>query len=431
VFAAGGGGLRVVALDARSGAIVWSDAASSSGIPPGEPPVLAVVGDVVIYPATVGGRVARLVGADARTGRVIWQGPRAFFTAWPSVCPGMTTAVCLTGVTAAQPNAVDLLSYDAATGRPLATVPFSAPGALGRNLGPGLFDPGGRQPEMILAASGSGIAWSKPLAQIFTLPGASSDWGWQFDRPDNLGLFVGSVGSRPIVLTSKRYVTDLSRAMTVGFRIRDGSVVWRTAGSYSCSLLPCPGDGQSGFSSPANASANVIVGVLLRERGRESASTNGDYLPTLSSDATGSVQGVNPANGRVLWSVPLGSALRQLAAGHQPPQTGLDTIALTRQPGRMFELDLRSGSLTPISPSTPAWCRTLSRYKQAIPYKASNGLSLTNYVGQFSLSPCIASGGTRPMPQSVPSFVGAIGGNAAGLVAWSEPNAVIAAPAAG
>lgn len=79
--------LSVVGLNARTGATVWSDAATQSSIPPGVAPDLAVVGGVVVYVHSLGAQTADLVGADAATGRVIWHTSVGDFTSWPQLCP--------------------------------------------------------------------------------------------------------------------------------------------------------------------------------------------------------------------------------------------------------------------------------------------------------------------------------------------------------
>src|SRR5262249_37039034 len=82
------------------------------------------------------------------------------------------------------------------------------------------------------------------LASVFPAPGLSTDNGWDFDRVPAAGLFVGSVAGPPVSSTGSSATIDLSRVMTAGFRISDGTAVWRDAGTlYACGWLPCPGGG--------------------------------------------------------------------------------------------------------------------------------------------------------------------------------------------
>ena len=80
LYAASEGGLRILALDARSGSTVWSAVASPSGIAPGQPPELALVDGYVIYLREVSGRrLAQLVASDPSTGREVWQSRAGHF----------------------------------------------------------------------------------------------------------------------------------------------------------------------------------------------------------------------------------------------------------------------------------------------------------------------------------------------------------------
>jgi outer membrane protein assembly factor BamB len=132
----------------------------------------------VIYLRPVGGQSAELVAADPRTGREAWHSRPALFTSWPAVCADRTTAVCVTGGPTSQASAAELMIFDAATGTSAATIPISSPGKLGRETGDGVFDPGRRNPELFVAVTGSSIAWTRPLRDMFTLPGASTGFGW-------------------------------------------------------------------------------------------------------------------------------------------------------------------------------------------------------------------------------------------------------------
>ena len=125
------------------------------------------------------------------------------------------------------------------TGLPRASIVFGA-STRGRDLGGGLFDPALRNPDYLVAASGSRVSWRKPLADIFGA-GSTTDTGWNFARDTKLGLFIGSVGFKPLQETKTTATLDLSKAVTAGFRISDGSVVWRNPGaSYACGICVDP-----------------------------------------------------------------------------------------------------------------------------------------------------------------------------------------------
>jgi hypothetical protein len=186
-----------------------------------------VVGNRVVYLEAVAGLVGRIVAVDVTTGKPAWQGPAGRFSGWPGICRDSPTAVCASGELQGGATA-GVLRFDAATGRVL---PSPQVGTSARELAANLFDIGERQPEELVATQGSTVVWQRPLRRIFTLPGASTDYGWNFDRIPGLGMYVGSVGTPPLLQTDTRYTADLSKVMTAGFRMRDGSEVWRNNGS--------------------------------------------------------------------------------------------------------------------------------------------------------------------------------------------------------
>jgi len=423
VYAARGGLLQVVALDARTGRTAWSAPATPSEIAPGEPPVLTVIGGDVFYLGREGGSLADLVARDVTTGRVRWRSPLGAFATWPGVCPDVTTAICLTGLLSTSSQRGAELRFDAKTGRQL-------PGALisknfgGRELAPGLFDPGQRNPEVLLATRAGRVTWRRPLSAVFTLRGASTDWGWNFDRAGRLGLYVGSPGWKPTRLTSTRFVSDLSKAMTAGFRIADGAVAWRSPGTYMCNFLPCPGGSEAEFSTPANAGgSSPTVAVRIRASGRISGSFNG--LPVASPSTRVTIEGFDPATGRSKWRYAAGHAAGLVTQRLLPPRIGADSIVLPRG-NRLIALDLLHGSTRPIAPAAGAWCRAPVLYRQRTAYSGANGARLTEYIGQFALFPCTARGGGRATRAAPPSFLSTITARSGGVVAWTDKHGVVA-----
>jgi hypothetical protein len=100
-----------------------------------------------------------------------------------------------------------------------------------------------------------------------------------------------------------------------------------------------------------------------------------------------------------------------------------------REPGgTLVTVDLATGSRHDVTPAAPAWCRSLLQYRATAPYQAEPGESTTRYIGQYALYPCTAAGTQTPAPARIPSFVSQIGAQSGGLVAWSEKDAVVAAP---
>jgi outer membrane protein assembly factor BamB len=430
-YAASGGGLRVVALNASSGTTAWSAVASPSVVAPGEAPQLAIVDGLVVYIREVRDQVAELVASDPATGHEVWHSEPAAFTTWPALCTGDSTTVCVTGNVSSQPNQTSLLRFNGRTGASLPSPVISSLG-VGRAIADGLFDPGIRAPgvQTLVAADGATVSWTQPLASIYNLAGASTDWGWNIDRLTKPALFVGSVGTKPLVYSQSRVVADLSDTMIAGFRISDGTLVWRTAGaSYACNELPCVGAIQAGYSSPANVDADgPSVGVALRSTGTVIGSPSSDTT-TVSTGARATIEGFDPATGRILWRFAAGHNLGLLESKIRPPQVGSNSIVLNAPGGGLVTLNLANGSRKKTEAAAPAWCRNVVEYHEHIPYSSGTGISSSLYIGQFGLYPCTSAKAARPTPDHVPAFVGAIGAQADGLIAWSESTGIVAARA--
>jgi outer membrane protein assembly factor BamB len=421
LYASSGRQISVLGLNARTGATVWSDPTTPSIMATGVVPNLAVVGGVVIYLHRLGGQTADLVGADAATGRTIWHSGAGHFTGWPQVCPGSAADVCVTGALGASADPGTLLRFDGRTGARLPAVLISI-SFLAFGLAPGLYADTAN-PQSFVAVSGRAIDWARQLTDLFTLPGATTNTGWNLDRAVHAGLFVGSVGFPPVSAGTTQATFDLSHSMTAGFRIADGSVVWRDNGStYACNFdpLPCPGADLAGYSSAAST-AGPTVGLRLRSTGTVTYTRRAPLQPLASPDEHTVIEGFAPATGRTLWTFDAGHDPGFLAPTAPPAQVAAYTVVLTAPDGRFVALNLASGSTRPMPGAAIAWCRPL------LTYNTDN----QEYIGQYGISPCNDQQHAVPTPTRVPSFVSAIGASADDLVAWSEPSAVVAAPPGG
>src|SRR5262249_28224884 len=187
--------------------------------------------------------------------------------------------------------------------KPVKSVTFSASQGA-RQLGLGLYDAGIRDPETLIGVRRTTIAWRKTLADIFDLPGATTDWGWSIERVDGRGVFVGSVGWNPVSETGGKQVFDLARTETAGFRIRNGKVVWRNVGtSYACGQLPCPGAFRP-RGLVLGAGQAPSLGVRMRVTGTLTQPPNAGYV--LSRDMTVTLEGFDYASGRTRWTFDAG-----------------------------------------------------------------------------------------------------------------------------
>jgi outer membrane protein assembly factor BamB len=422
-----GGGLRVMALDANSGATVWSRDATTSGMAPGEPPYLAIMGGDVLYLAKRPGLLGAVTAVNIAGGAERWHSVDGYFRGSPAACPEAATAVCVSGALDVIGARDGMHRLDATTG---ALLGVTALGEGSRDIGEELFDSGDRDPERLIATRGDRVAWSRPLRRIFPA-GFTTDYGWSVSRYDALGLFVGSVGSPPR-RTARRQVFDLSESVTAGFSTSNGRTKWRKPGWFECATLPCPGADETGYSSTQSPGEEPRIGLRSVTRGTLSYSNDPtSNAGAVSRDARTTLQGFALASGRTLWSFSAGRNLGLINSTLIPPRTTLNTIVLRDARGRLRELDLSRGTSRPAASGTVGWCRRTIDYAQNLGYVIDDEV-ITDYTGQQSLFPCSLTTGKRvATPAQVPPFLGAIGAQSGNLIVWSDTSAVSATPVAG
>jgi outer membrane protein assembly factor BamB len=419
LYVEAGGGLEVVALDPLTGRTLWHDTASPGYTAPGVSPALGVAGSIVTFLRPVGNSAgsSQVVGVDAATGRWVWRSPTGAFTDWPRSCVGDPSVICATGSVGGAPQLTAWRSQGS-NGDQLQTVVIPQSSG-GRILADDLFDPGNRKPEELAAVNGGSVAWTRPLASVFPTPGMSTDYGWDFDRVPAAGLFVGSVGPKPLSLTKTSMTTSLSQNMTAGFRISDGTAVWRDSGTvYACGQpLPCPGTLGESYRPPT-------TGLRLRTTG--TISYPPQAAPTTLSMSHGAdvkVEGFDLATGKTLWSYdagPDGSLLSQT-----PPLLGPYVVALPSPTGRTVALNLATGTHNLVRAGAMAWCSSTVTYRTRVGYRIPFGKSQYVRVGQQSIRPCRVSGAPVAIPKTVPGFVGT---TVDGLTVWSGPDELAATP---
>ena len=243
LYIEGGGGIQVAGLDPLTGKTVWHEDASPGDTTPGVVPSLGVSGSTVAFLSAIDNSTgsSELVGVDAVTGRRLWHTSAGAFYDWPVPCPDAARDICTTGsIGTAQETLA--LRFRASDGARAGAVAIAQSGG-GRKMGPDLYDPGVRSPEAMVAVSGDSVNWDKPLASVFPEED-STDYGWYFIRVPAAGLFVGSVGAKPVSMTATTGIFSPARGGSAGFRISDGSVAWQDPGTwFACALLPCPGQG--------------------------------------------------------------------------------------------------------------------------------------------------------------------------------------------
>ena len=264
---------------------------------------------------------------------------------------------------------------------------------------------------------------------MFILPGASTDWGWNFDRYESLGLFVGTPGWGPTKRVGRTVTLDLSHSMTAGFRTASGATVWRDTGSmYVCNYLPCPGQSDPSVSSPAGLHEEPTTGIRLRATGLLTGRTDSSKPPVGTAATRVSIEGFEPATGRTNWTFDAGQDNKLILQTLLPPQTGPTTIVLHGADGHTVALDLTTGARRRASAHTVGWCRRTTPYKQSVPYQPRKGLKITEYIGQDGVVACSPSGRRVRPPSAAPSFLAQVGAESGGLIALSDKSGITAIP---
>jgi outer membrane protein assembly factor BamB len=418
LYVQGRAGLDLVGLDATTGRTAWKVDASASGVTQGVAPTFAIHGDDVVFLRDVGRGSAALYAIDARDGSRSWTSPPGIFADWVASCADDATAVCTTGFQLGQPEQSRELRFSATTGKALPSPDFPA-GSSPRSIAPDLYDLGTRKPETFAAVNAGKVSWQQPLASVFTIPGASTDNGWNFDRVAKVGLFVGSVMGAPISSTATSAVFDVSKTMTAGIRLRDGTAAWRDAGTqYACSELPCPGMTQR--SAGTTKYQPPTQGLRLRLRGIVKATKSGS--PTFT-DFNVILEGFALQSGKTLWSYDAGAA-RSLLESSSLPQLAENTVVIPLDK-KLTALNVETGSRTPIPAGATAWCQKPTRYTTNVP---DGDNPTTAYQGDDALFPCRPAGAAIAVPKTVPRFVGPM---LNGVVAWSDADKVVARPPTG
>ncbi len=413
--------LEVVALNARDGSTAWTAPAAPSNVTPGVAAELAVRGDTVFYLAAAPGvpGAARVAARDVGSGRLLWQSTVGEFSDWPQICPDDQEAVCASGSLLGAGGTAGALSFSAASGKPVWDANIAGVLASGRELGPDIYDPGGRSPEVFAVTSKGRVAWRRPVSSIFTLPRASSDGGWNIDRFGS--LFVGSIGTEPKIVNGRARI-DLSADMTAGFTVKNGRTLWRGPGIFECGPLPCPGAREAGYSSPGGLDTPSL-GLRMLGHGSIIAVSSGQ--PVIPANVSVALQGFVPATGKTRWSFAAGRNL-SLLKGVVPPRIDDTTIVLTKPGEGLVALDLSTGKSRPIAASASAWCERPITYRLAKSdyYRGKIGM----YIGQSALFPCSAGGPRVNGLAAVPAFVAKVGAHAGGMTAWTDSTAVHAVP---
>jgi hypothetical protein len=277
----------------------------------------------------------------------------------------------------------------------------------------GLIDLGTRSPEKLGLLSAGRLRWSRPLSALFG-SGWSTDSGWNFDLHSAQGVYSGSVGRRAPASSSS---IDLSEAETIGFRAKDGRLLWRAPGvssdCFETTIVP--------ISTPAGDGPEYVP-LWCRYQGTLTLNSAGTKF--IGHRISITLERFDVESGKVVWSVPIGNAAIQARTktgkasvvddGHLVVDTGTSTLII----------DLSTGETTPASLLTKVWCRPASKITYRIPYTDADGQSTHEVDGDGLAYPCDLQGKPVPLP-STGAPAGIPAAFADGLNLYAAPTGVV------
>lgn len=274
VLRADGRGLRIVAVDAATGAARWEAAGESVGY-------LAADTDHVYCLASPGRGALALVALDAATGREQWR----YEQPWPHPLREPSRPVPLTGGRVCWSADGVLHVLDAATGKPRWTHVV----AEGRPLSPAV-------------ASGADLFVVSPAA-LHCLAGATGDELWQ----QGLGEAVG--GGRPLLAIDggRAYIARPrpgSGADVFCLDLATRALVWRRAAPAARFLLAA--DGVVCLRGGSVTAIDAATGGMLWSRRAEGCGPLTWFdgrLHLVDSAEPGRVVALEPRTGRAAWEL--------------------------------------------------------------------------------------------------------------------------------
>jgi outer membrane protein assembly factor BamB len=399
VYGTRGAQLFLYGLDPATGKVAWQQPATRGETAGGIGLVVNVVGGTVAYlrPAPSGAVGEQLVGADPATGKDRWVSPAGEFDTLPEDC-GDGAHICA-GVAS-----VGIFAFGADEGgRQRLDVP-----ATSRELGVGLYDFGGRNPETFGVVLPSGKKWSATVVDVFG-PKHSTDYGWDFERYPSAGTYVASVAPTDSVNEATQTV-DMRKASTVGLDAETGKKLWSVPATY----LACQA---TLFVSTNPGGAGPPLPVLCEYAG----TARGDAAGNVSLSGPTSVSGFDPKTGALRWTWKSNNDVSLVDPTKPHVQVDDDSVVLPDESGARFVVNLRSGKSMPVTPTTAGWCVTTAVYTFGADDPKNPGSN--EETGGNVAHPCTADGKDGGTPKLVPHGIRATVGD---VVAYATPTGVTA-----
>lgn len=393
----------LVALDEKTGRVVWRADASDATVTLGvAPSVLVKDGVVYSYEMVRKDRVnaldAYVVAHDAASGKLLWRSSQyAQFTQYPSLCAD-NKALCMSAEDdwGAGSQALRIDMRTGAVG-PEDDNAFPTVAHPGRNIGPDLYNPDERNPEILARYVDDQLIWSARLDSIFP-PGYTTDDGWDVTLEGD--TYFGSVGGPP---TADRYVTDASAISTAGFDRDTGERHWLDVGSsYFC----------ADFLHAAHVRCRFQGTVTVPPDLKVSEATFAGFSAT--------VEGFDPLTGKTTWSWRAGDAPGLYAGSSGLFPVGDGTFVVNDTTGHHIVFDPRTGAHHAAPAGLTAWCTAENLYTYSVPYGSEGE---TTRLGATLLSPCSLDGAPVALPSRADALDGALDGD---LFMWAQDDGVYA-----
>lgn len=401
------GVLRLTALDPADGSTRWQTRATPSRITGGVELSVTTDDGTVFYlqPGRQPG-TAVLVAAEAATGRPLWKDERAaLFAGMPSACEDDESSLCALGVSELGEVALRFAKADGSRSERERSADLS------REIGAGLVDPGDRDPHLVERADPAGrTLWSRPAAEVFGVPDATSDTGWYLVPYGE--LTVGHLGRGPVEPggdpSSGR---DLATGTVLaGIQLADGVRRWSDPGaSYRCigtldELLP---------------EAEPPLPFRCRSTGTLRFDPDGGEAE-LSADARTVVEGFDPATGATTWSADVGRVPALAFGAPSAVALGGTRVVLPDGDGGRRSLDQADGTLGPVEGDEPGWCLRSLPDARLVGLLDPQGMR----VRSPQPVPCRADGAPLPAPATLDPALSAV---VDGTSVWADESGVHAA----
>lgn len=370
--------IYVVALDPASGSLLWRHEASPSSTPRGIAMDVASSGSYVAYlaPAREGSSDARMRIVSARTGTVVASSPVASFLRMPEVCDDEPGAFCAR-VLRDKGHVVRAVRMRPGTSR-LVADPSAASAKDSQPVGDGGLSVLRGSPQRIAVIKDRRQVWSREVSALMG-PHSELNYGWNFDLDEKADRFVGTVGRLPSPEHPRR--EDLGFTSTAAFTASSGKPLWRDEGSS----LDCMGRLDS-----VKVDATTKSYLRCRYKGTQIWHTGGRG-PTVKN-LNVALERFDPATGKTIWAVPLGSAKGLVLSSEGDGRLIVDDRhRIITSGAKRTTVDLVTGKATITDPETLAWCVSSTKVDDHFPSPYLVGDPSSVYGGELA-QPCDVTG---------------------------------------